>query len=419
MFSERRRRHDNSAPVRALLLTFNKTLAGYVRALAESQISQDGQVDLEITTFANWAMSALGNPNVNERSARTRLRHLADELNALTPDYILKEAEYLLGRFPLAELDQYIEAERTGRGSTPRVDRSLRRLLLDQVVLPYNEWLDQQRMLDWHRIAEAMRTSVPSLAYDVVIVDESQDFSANQLRAIRHHLAPEHAITFVIDTAQRIYARGFTWREAGFEVLPSRSHKLRVNHRNTRQIARFAAGILSGLRFDDDGALPNLHAAQTNGPLPLIIRGRYQQQAEWAINHIDQTIDLAQDSVGLLKPQGGAWFSEIQRHLTSSTISFVDITRRSDWPAGPENVATSTFYSAKGLEFDHVFILGFNAQNTHYDDPEVDDQVFVLRRLLAVAVARAKKTVVIGYKPGEHSRLIDYFLPGTYTEFDL
>ena len=364
-------------------------------------------------------MSALGNPNVHERSARTRLRHLADGLGALSSDYILNEIEYLLGRFPLAQLDQYIVAERTGRGSTPRVDRNLRHLILDHVVRPYNQWLDQQSMLDWHRIAAAMQTHVPSLCYDVVIVDETQDFSANQLRAIRHHLAPEHAITFVIDTAQRIYARGFTWKEAGFEVLPSRSHMLRENHRNTRQIAQFAAGILSGLRIDDDGALPNLHAAKTNGPLPLIIRGRYRQQNEWVINHINQEIALDEDSIGFLKPKGGSWFCEIQRQLNSNEIPFVDITRRADWPAGPENVATSTFYSAKGLEFDHVFILGFNAENTHYHDPEIDDQVFVLRRLLAVAVARARKTVVIGYKPGEQSRLIDYFVPGTYSELDL
>jgi superfamily I DNA/RNA helicase len=105
--------------------------------------------------------------------------------------------------------------------------------------------------------------------------------------------------------------------------------------------------------------------------------------------------------------------------LTANRIDFVDITRESDWPEGPVNVALSTFHSAKGLEFDYVFIIGFNDENTQHEDAELDDEVFVLRRLLAVAVARARKAVVVGYKPGEESRLTHYFAPGTFTQVNV
>jgi superfamily I DNA/RNA helicase len=97
----------------------------------------------------------------------------------------------------------------------------------------------------------------------------------------------------------------------------------------------------------------------------------------------------------------------------------VEITRERDWPDGDENVALATFHSAKGLEFDHVFIIGLNHQNTGHGDSEVDDQLAVLRRLLAVAVARARKSVVLGYKPGEESRLVQFFKPGTFESIDL
>ena len=418
MFAARRLREQNTQPVRALLLTFNRTLAGYIRALAQSQITPNHNVDLTITTFGNWAMSALGHPPVHDRAATTRLRYLADELGALDPKYVMKEVEYLLGRFHPTRLDEYVTAERTGRGPTPRVDRNLRRRILDQVVGPYHAWLEQQGLLDWNRVAVAME-SEPSKHYDVVVVDESQDFSANQLRAIRHHLATEHAITFVIDTVQRIYARGFTWREAGFDVRPGRSHVLRENHRNTREIARFAARILHGITIDDDGALPNLNAAKTTGPLPTVTRGLYQQQAAWAVSRLIRDIDLESESVAFLKHLGGKWFDEIKSQLRRNNIPFAEITREAEWPDGPENVAISTFYSAKGLEFDHVFILGLNAENTPYPNEEVDDQVFVLRRLLALAVARAKKTVTIGYKPGAQSPLVNYFAPGTYHQIEL
>jgi hypothetical protein len=58
-------------------------------------------------------------------------------------------------------------------------------------------------------------------------------------------------------------------------------------------------------------------------------------------------------------------------------------------------------------------------RNTPFDTEERDDEVVVLRRLLAIAVARARKAVVLGYKPGEETQLIQYFAPGTFSEIDV
>ena len=419
MFSTRRQNQGSIVPVRALLLTFNRTLSGYVRSLATHQIPPDLRVDLEIATFGQWAMSALGYPDVQESFAETRLRSLAQPLGVLTPHYVINEVEYLLGRFKPDQIEQYVTAERTGRGVLPRVDRQFRRRILDEVVKPYQEWLIKEATLDWNGVAIRMAYDVSRMGYDIVIVDESQDFSANQLRAIRHHLADDHAITFVTDTVQRIYARGFTWAEAGYEVRSARSHVLHANHRNTRQIAMFASGILNGIGVEGDGALPNLKAAKSDGPLPVVIRGLYRKQTEWAMNYIDHRVNLEHESVAFLKHKGGGWFDCIRSHLNRRGVAFVDITREAEWPEGPENVALSTFYSAKGLEFDYVFILGLSHETTEYEDAASDDQVFVLRRLLAVAVSRARKAVVVGYKPGEESRLVDYFNVGTYRDEDV
>lgn len=416
MFAARRARRGDDAPVRVLVLTFNRTLAGYVRSLAEHQIDAGLEVDLQIETFGRWAMRHLGFPQVSNEIARARLRGLAGGLNVLTPEYIVKEVEYLLGRFEPNDLERYVTTERTGRGALPRVARSLRRRILDEVVSPYLAWLDAQAVLDWNSVAVKMASEVASLAYDVVVVDESQDFSANQLRAIRHHLAEEHAVTFVIDTVQRIYARGFTWAEAGYEVRPERFHVLQANHRNTVEIATFAAAVLQGIGVEGDGALPNLDGATSHGPLPRVLRGRYANQIGWAIRFIEREVDLTQYSVAFLKPQGGGWFGELRRALSARQLPFVDITREAEWPEGPENIALSTFHSAKGLEFDYVFILGFNDENTPHAAAEFDDEVFVLRRLLAVAIARAREAVILGYKPGEGSRLVEYFAPGTFAE---
>lgn len=418
MMRARKNRVGDNGPVKILLLTFNRTLAGYVKALAEAQITGNGQ-SIEISTFAKWSMGKLGVANVNAEAARRHLRQLVDRFDGLDPSYVLQEAEYLMGRFESDDLERYVDLERTGRGALPRVGPGLRRRILDEVIYPYRQKLDEQGWIDWNSLAIRMRQGIPSLEYDIIVVDESQDFSANEIRAISHHLANDHAVTFVIDTAQRIYARGFTWVEAGIDVTGNRSHRLQENHRNTKEITAFASGILNGITVDTDGALPNLESAQTTGQKPVVISGLYSKQIHWAVRYIQSSVDLENETVAFLKPEGGRWFDTVRSELKNANLGFVEMQRNSDWPQGDENIALSTFHSAKGLEYDHVIIIGFNQENTHFGDEERTDQILVLRRLLAVAVARARKQVVVGYKPGEESRLTNYFEVGTFDEVQL
>lgn len=417
-FAARKRRMGVEEPVRTLVLTFNRTLAGYIRALAEAQLADLGHI-VEIFTFAKWAKQALGDPDVHPDECKRYMSRLTRSFDALDASYLQREVDYLLGRFTTDRLEDYISTERTGRGNLPRVDLNLRRRILDEVIYPYQHKIASEGWVDWNTLAVRMVTDLPSLEYDIAIVDESQDFSANQIRAVQHHLAPEYAATFVIDTAQRIYARGFAWTEAGVQILPGRSHSLTVNHRNTRQIAAFAAGVLDGVQVDGDGVLPSLDAAPSDGVLPQVISGRYAHQLDWALDYIEEHVDLDRESVAFLKPEGGQWFQTLKSALRDRGFPFAKITRNGDWPDGEENIAISTFHSAKGLEFDHVIIIGFNQKNTAFGDEERDDQLLVLRRLLAVAVARARRHVVIGYKPGEESRLTDFFAPGTFEEITL
>ena len=56
MIEARKARADDSSPVRILVLTFNRTLSGYVSSLAEAQQGGRGNVSIEISTFAKWAV---------------------------------------------------------------------------------------------------------------------------------------------------------------------------------------------------------------------------------------------------------------------------------------------------------------------------------------------------------------------------
>lgn len=77
MMRARKDRIGDDSSVKILLLTFNRTLAGYVRALAESQVNEDG-VEIEIRTFAKWSMTKLGVGSVKADAARNYLHRLAN-----------------------------------------------------------------------------------------------------------------------------------------------------------------------------------------------------------------------------------------------------------------------------------------------------------------------------------------------------
>jgi hypothetical protein len=91
--------------------------------------------------------------------------------------------------------------------------------------------------VDWNDVA-VRAASASTDDYDVVVVDEPQDFSANMVRALLAHRADDHSITFVLDTTPRVYPHGFRWNAVGLDGRSPRNVvTLGTNHRNTRRIA--------------------------------------------------------------------------------------------------------------------------------------------------------------------------------------
>lgn len=417
-FINRMRRQPDKRPVKVLVLTFNRTLRGYVTELAEKQFEQGSAISLEISTFSSWALGLLGKPKIIDAElGESKIRQLSKHLD-LDFDFIKEETDYVLGRFLTNSLDEYLTTRRDGRGVKPRMERKMREALLNEVIRPYAEFKLANHLVDWNDLAVTL-TEAQHVAYDVVVVDETQDFSANEIRAVMNQLEKEHTVTFVLDTAQRIYARTFTWQEAGVTVRPEASHRLTVNYRNTKQIARFAAGVLAGIAPDDDGSMPNFESATREGAMPIVLKGKFFPQLSYSINQIKKHIDLRTESVAFLHPKGGGWFKEIRLALEKERLAFVELSRKSDWPQGSENIALCTLHSAKGLEFDHVFILGLNGEVTAAADdelkPEDDERLTNLRRLVAMGIGRARNTVVVGYKPADASAVCDFFDENTCT----
>jgi superfamily I DNA/RNA helicase len=293
----------------------------------------------------------------------------------------------------------------------------MRTRLLEEVIRPYIEWKTRERAMDWNDLALRLAETQGGPPYDVVIVDEAQDFSANQVRGVVRQLAATHSTTFVLDSLQQIYPRGFTWREAGIEQTQIASHRLVSNFRNTREIASFARPLVEGIDRYDEDVPADPDTCERSGPKPQLLIGRFERQMDSIIEKLDSI--PAEESVALLHPKGGGFFDYTRQRLGQAGIQWVELTRRSEWPAGAVNVALSTLHSAKGLEFDHVVILGLNAELLPHGEESNDTQLDNHRRLVAMAAARARETLTLSYKPGEESAVVSFLRAGTYETIEL
>ena len=409
----RKTRLGSEEPVRVLVLTFNRTLRGYVSQLAKEQISTSDELHLTVETFGRWALNLVGQRRlIKDRVSRigALLRNAGVATQNL--EYFVDEIEYILGRFPPDKREGYIRAARAGRGRAPAVPREMRVRLLADVIEPYEADKSKGGDVDWNDIA-LETAAVPGEGYDVVVVDESQDLSANQIRAVLAHLREDHVTTFIIDAVQRIYPQSFQWRELGIEMRPQMVFALTRNHRNTKQIARFASSLVQGLPAEEDGVLPDVEACERTGPRPQVVAGIYSAQLNYMLDHIQPSL-VAGETVAMLQPKGGGWFDYARQTLRQRSIGYCELTRNRDWPTGPELVALATIHSAKGLEFDHVLLPGLNQEVTPHGEEDGDGTLDSLRRLVAMGIGRARHTVTVGYKPGAQSTLIDLIDPATY-----
>lgn len=425
-----RRLERDQTPIRGLVLTFNRTLRGYIEQFIDPYRDTRGHpIELEVETFARWAVRMVGRhpviPDPERRELIKTLWSQAAPLSRLSGDFMVNEVDFVLGRYGRLGLEGYLGATRRGRGS-PALSDSRRRMIIDQVIQPYLTVLDSRELIDWNDFPRKVLDVRLREVYDFVVIDETQDFSVQQIRAVLSKMKTRRSITMVIDTGQSIYPRGMYWEETGLPVngnlVPIGDiHQLRNNYRNTVQIAQFAEPLLTGMRLGDDGTLPDYHNVRNlaEGRTPELVTGLFGLQAAWAANRIANSVDLRNETVGVLTMWGDTR-GEIARALNGRGIPWVSLKAETDWPDGDENVGVSTLHSAKGLEFDHVFILGFDREflDQYGNDPE-DSDYLRQRRLLAMAITRARKTVAIGYRTQYRSTILDLLNPNTYRTVDL
>ncbi|MGD0967768.1 MAG: 3'-5' exonuclease [Candidatus Aquilonibacter sp.] len=418
--ADRELRFDSS-PIRVAVLTFNRTLKGYIENLIDEQIrSVPFAVDPIVDTFAHWSFELMGYQEpIDDRVRKNEIARLwgrAPVSTTLDADFISDEVDYVLGRFGRDGLSGYLGCERVSRGK-PTLVTARRQSIIEHVITPYLEIVDARGVIDWNDCALRILEGGDVHDYDIIVADEVQDFTVQQLRALRARLKPQSSLTIVIDTAQSIYPKHIEWSEVGLDpAIEAERYTLNTNYRNSPQIAQFVQPLLTGIRLSDDGTVPNYRncRGKPSRRTPTLFSGLFSQQLAFAIQVIKAEVNLDEETVAILT-LGGDGKGAIAKALNAAGLPFCNLQRQKEWPRGPENIGVSTLHSSKGLEFDHVFILGFDNEFIHKYEEDVEDYEYRhLRMLLAMAITRAKLTVVIGYREAYRPPILNLFDRDTY-----
>jgi superfamily I DNA/RNA helicase len=407
----------NKPDDRILLTTFTKNLATDISDnLRKLCTDEKAWARIEVKHLDGWVSNFLRTqgyrPEIvfdSDNDAWANAMTMAPSDTGLPEAFYRAEWEAVVQAQNITTLEQYLGAPRLGRGTRLSRDAKKRvwpvfqeyRALLNE--RGQKEYIDLVR--DARQVIEARKLRLP---YRAVIVDETQDMSAEALRLLRAMVAPgENDLFLVGDAHQRIYRHKVSLGKCGIDIR-GRGKKLKINYRTTDEIRRFAVRLLEGRAIDDldggqddqkgymslmHGEAPYVHTASSSGEeinyLKEYIAGLRTEGAS------SESICVVARTKKLLELYAA--------NLRACGFQVYEIKRDSSEQRDRAGIRLATMHRVKGLEFDHVIVVAANKGVVPHDAAlaSADDQITERnletseRALLYVTLTRAKKSALI------------------------
>jgi len=331
---------------------------------------------------------------------------LLDEVTALEPEALVREAEQVIQFHNLSTREAYMAQPRTGMGD--RLTRK-QRLEVWSLYEAYQKHKEKRAFADradlFNRVTDYLNAHPEQRPFRHVMVDEVQDCSNVEVRFVRA-LAPEEPndLFLVGDPFQSIYRRRLVFSQCGVHIRGKRSRRLKVNYRTTEEIRRFATAALkqdTRTNFDEEAETLSGYVSLARGPQPEYLVFDTEAE-EWAFL-FERLAALRQregDRLALREvvfaARTKAGCKEIVKRLHLADIRYYDLAQN---VGRPDGVQVSTFHALKGLEYKAVFLTGISASTYPFLPrnypfwPEVEQAQFRLteRALLYTAMTRAVK----------------------------
>jgi superfamily I DNA/RNA helicase len=426
---------DMFEPTRVAIFTFNKTLSGYITALtaASEQDPNFGVTSaITVTNFHRWAWHFLkdhGNELVGRTiSGTSQYGLLARAINSLpastrqesimskSHEFFREEISWIKGKL-FSTIGEYLEAKRVGRGTSDRVTQKDKETIW-AVYTAYQQVLQNMRHIDFDDYAPLVLREIENSTFKPpfthIVVDEAQDLNKAQVSVLSRLVETStNSISLIADAAQRIYKSGFTWGEVGINVRGGRTIEFKKNYRNTLGIASAASSLLSHDSDSSDFTEIEPHSTDSSKPL---LKGFNTEDDE--LVWVSATIlvlsrSIAQESICVAHRTTNG-IKKLAKLLHDLGVSTEFINGNDSVNYNDDTVKLSTMSSIKGLEFDHVFIIGLSDAEiplpAGFSEPDDELHISTERRLLYTCMTRAKASLTLSYH-GIQSRYLKEVSP--------
>ena len=260
---------------------------------------------------------------------------------------------------------------------------------------------------DWTAVHEALNDVAPiSPIAGTLLIDEGQDLPSGFYVFAR--LLCDHLMVFA-DENQRIFDDQVTLSELKLlaRIPDDGVFELNVNYRNTREIALLAREFYAGAPT----GIPDLPSR--TGKVPVMRRfdtwsDSLERIRKWADGHDSEQI-------GVFLPKGWVvkrWSADLKEKLDSIPVQAYYNPRRGRPPRvdfDKPGIVVTTLQSAKGLEFDTVFVPELNQWWHDPSDP-------VTQALLYVLTSRARSRLEFHYSGKGEPKVLQLFPGGGVIE---
>ncbi|MCG3145303.1 MAG: ATP-dependent DNA helicase Rep [Gammaproteobacteria bacterium] len=395
---------------RILFTTYTANLAQNVEQNL-ANLCGDEREGIEIVHLHAWAVRFMKKQGVEFKIATN------EELDKFWQDAVItaedlefdvgflkQEWEQVVWANEIEDKADYLKVSRKGRGQTLIRPQRAR---VWAIFENYLNSLNAQGKHDWLSVIRQTRRFIerkkPALPYRAVIVDEAQDFHAEEWKLIRAISPPgPNGLFLVGDAHQRIYGVKVALRNCGINIQ-GRSTQLRINYRTTEQIRDWAMALLHGVEIDDlddQKVSAQGYISRLFGSKPEVIRCPSLQEEQRAIGQrLKELIEQSQlEDICLVARTNKLLRENYQPILKDMGIAHTLLDKNQEG----KGVRLATMHRVKGLEFPVMILAGVNAGSiplklsSAESDPvargEHEDRE---RSLLFVAATRARDMLIV------------------------
>lgn len=431
------------------IFTYNKTLVKYINAITP-QISGGYQPDNDdinptkpkgmnvfVTSFHKWAYHFIERNGINlskdeivngnrkriwktiNSSDQQSIIHNVKKKYFISPisnksvDFFVEEISWMKGQ-AFKDKEQYLDARRTGRGTSDRVTRFDKETIWN-IFIEYNNYLiniDKVDFEDYALLCLQILKDKPNLEkpFSHIIVDEAQDLSKAQILVITKIVSDEtKSISIIADAAQRIYKSGFTWSEVGLNVRGGRTIEFKKNYRNTVAIVNAALSLLRNEKDTTDFTTVESARGGTVKPV-MAYFNNWDEQCDYLKSELNRLINDNNINSTVILSRSHLGIKNIKNFLFNNDYEFEELLSAEDIDFESETIKLCTMSSVKGLEFENVFIIDLNDDiipyPTGFNNADDEFHISTERRLLYTSMTRARENLYL-LSSGNPSRYLE------------